>query len=153
LRDIDQDALLHMVTRVSPEVVRSSQTLEELEKKAMEKVRAHCPNVKWLHSYAILGPYDCLDIFEAPDNETAAKVSTLIRAHGRAHSEIWVATDWERFKQMLHGLGPEPMSGMMPRVWERPALSARLHERIAPALGARDEGHSALIVIVSAAMM
>jgi uncharacterized protein with GYD domain len=103
-----------MVTRVSPEFVRSPQTLEELEKKAMDKVRAHCPNVKWLHSYAILGPYDYLDIFEAPDNETAAKVSTLIRAHGRAHSEIWVATDWKRFKQMLRGLGPEPAAGGLP---------------------------------------
>jgi len=39
-----------MVTWVSPEIVRSRQTLEELERKAMNNVRAHCPNVKWLHS-------------------------------------------------------------------------------------------------------
>jgi uncharacterized protein with GYD domain len=96
-----------MVTRLSPEVVRSPRTIEDLEKKAMDKIREHCPNVKWQNSYAILGPYDYLDIFEAPDNETAAKVSTLIRAHGRAHSEIWVATDWRRFKQMLGELGPQ----------------------------------------------
>jgi hypothetical protein len=35
-----------MVTRVSPEIVRSPQTLEELEKKVMDNVRAHCLNVK-----------------------------------------------------------------------------------------------------------
>lgn len=103
-----------MVTRVSPEIVRSPQTLEELEHKAMEKIRAHCPQVKWLQSYAILGPYDYLDIFEAPDNDTAAKVSTLIRAHGRAHSEIWVATEWQRFKEMLRTLGPQSMGAAMP---------------------------------------
>ena len=103
-----------MVTRVSPEIVRSPQTLEELEHKAMEKIRALCPQVKWLQSYATLGPYDYLDIFEAPDNETAAKVSTLIRAHGRAHSEIWVATEWQRFKQILHALGPEPLGTRLP---------------------------------------
>lgn len=103
-----------MLTRVSPEIIRSTQTLEELEKKAADRIRAHCPEVKWVHSYAILGPYDYLDIFEAPDNEAAAKVSTLIRAYGRAHSEIWVATEWQKFKQMLRQLGPEPTGTAMP---------------------------------------
>jgi uncharacterized protein with GYD domain len=103
-----------MLTRVSPEIVRSTQTLEDLERKAMDRIRALCPDVKWKQSYAILGPYDYLDIFEAPDNDTAAKVSTLIRAHGRAHSEIWVATEWQRFKQMLRALGPAPTPTEMP---------------------------------------
>ena len=80
----------------------------------MEKIHMHCPEVEWQHSYAILGPYDYLDIFRAPDNDTAAKVSTLIRAHGRTHSEIWVATEWERFKQMLHALGAERMGTQLP---------------------------------------
>ena len=103
-----------MLTRVSPEIVRSPHTLEQLEHKAMDQIRTHCPEVKWLQSFAILGPYDYLDLFDAPDNETAAKVSTLIRAHGRAHSEIWVATEWQRFKQMLKALGPQPMGTQIP---------------------------------------
>ena len=103
-----------MLTRVSPEIVGSAHTLEELEHKAMERIRARCPDVKWKQSYAILGPYDYLDIFEAPDNDTAAKVSTLIRAHGRSHSEVWVATEWQRFKQMLRSLGPAPTPTEMP---------------------------------------
>jgi hypothetical protein len=32
-----------MLTRVSPDFVRSTHALEELERKAMENVRAHCP--------------------------------------------------------------------------------------------------------------
>ena len=93
-----------MLTRVSPDVARSPQTLEELEKRAMEHIRADCPEVKWLNSYALLGPYDYLDIFEAPDIETAAKISTLIRTYGRAHSEVWAATEWSAFKKILQQL-------------------------------------------------
>lgn len=93
-----------ILTRVSPDVARSPQTLQELEKRAMEHIHADCPDVKWLNSYALLGPYDYLDIFEAPDIETAAKVSTLIRTYGRAHSEVWAATEWSAFKKMLQTL-------------------------------------------------
>ncbi len=95
-----------MVTRVVPELIRTPDKLEELEQRAVQAFKAHCPEVKWLHSYAILGPYDYLDPFEAPDNETAAKVSTLIRAHGRLHTEVWVATEWQQFKSVLKQLSP-----------------------------------------------
>jgi len=93
-----------MLTQISPDAVKTPQTLEQLEQDAMQQIRAACPEVEWSHSYALLGPYDYLDIFEAPDVETATKVATLIRAYGRAHSEIWAATEWARFKEMLHGL-------------------------------------------------
>jgi len=93
-----------MQTRISSDAARSPQSLELLETRAMEHIRAECPEVKWVHRYALLGPYDYLDIFTAPDIETATKVSTLIRTYGRAHSEIWAATDWSTFKEMIHGM-------------------------------------------------
>ena len=46
----------------------------------------------------MLSPYDCVDVFEAPNNENTAKVSTLIRTDGRSHSEVWAATEWAKFK-------------------------------------------------------
>lgn len=93
-----------MVTRVDPAALRSPRSFEELEREVSERIRAQCPKVKWLASYAVLGPYDYVDIFEAPDIETAAKVSTLVRISGRAHSEIWAATEWAKFKRMVHAM-------------------------------------------------
>jgi hypothetical protein len=45
-----------------------------------------------------------LDIFRAKDIETASKVSTLVRAFGHAHTEIWTATEWGRFKEIVRTL-------------------------------------------------
>ncbi len=93
-----------MLTRLGPDAARSPQALEQLERNAMEKVRQDCPDVEWVCNYAVLGPYDYLDIFLAKDIETAARVSTLIRTFGHAHTEIWAATEWDRFKEIVRGL-------------------------------------------------
>ena len=93
-----------LLTRVDPAALRSPQSLEQLERQVSEGVRAQCPKVKWPASYAVPGPYDYVDIFDAPDIETAAKVSTLVRTNGRAHSEIWAATAWDTFKRMVHAI-------------------------------------------------
>lgn len=93
-----------MLTRLSPDAVRSPQTLEELERNAMDRVRKECPEVEWISSYAILGPCDYLDIFRTKDVETAAKVSTLVRTFGHAQTEIWSATEWSRFKEIVRQL-------------------------------------------------
>ena len=41
---------------------------------------AYVTNVEWVSSYAILGPYDYLDVFRAPNVDAACKVSTLVRS-------------------------------------------------------------------------
>jgi uncharacterized protein with GYD domain len=101
-----------MLTRLNPDAVASPKALEELERQAMARVRSECPTVEWIASYAVLGPCDYLDLFRADDNETAAKVSTLIRTFGHAHTEVWPAVEWERFKEIAGHLdqaggGPE----------------------------------------------
>ncbi len=50
-----------MLARLHPDAVRSPSGLEQLECNAMKRVREECPDVQWLSSYAVLGPYDYLD--------------------------------------------------------------------------------------------
>jgi uncharacterized protein with GYD domain len=93
-----------MVTRLAAGALRSPQSLEALEKQALEQVRTACPEVEWVSNYATLGPWDYLDIFRAPDIETAMKVATLIRTFGHAHTEVWAGTEWPRYKEIVRHL-------------------------------------------------
>lgn len=95
-----------LLTRVAPDALRSPRSLEEVEKRVMERIRTQCPEVEWINNYAVMGSWDYLDIFRAPDNETAAKVSTLIRTFGHATTELWGAIEWQRFKEMVRDLPP-----------------------------------------------
>jgi hypothetical protein len=60
--------------------------------------------VEWKASYVMLGPADYLDIFTAPDIESATKVATVIRTFGHATTEIWAATEWDKFVQLIRSL-------------------------------------------------
>ncbi len=93
-----------MLTRLAPGSLRSPQALEGLEKEVMAQVRGACPQVVWQASYAVLGPYDYLDLFTAPDIEAATRVSALVRTYGHAHTEVWPVTDWSRFKELVRDL-------------------------------------------------
>lgn len=93
-----------MLTRLSPHALKSPQSLEEIEGRVMERIRSECPKVEWVINLAVLGPYDYVDVFRAPDVETAFKVATLIRTFGHAHTEIWTGSEWPRFKDIIRGL-------------------------------------------------
>lgn len=93
-----------MATRLSPEAAQSPQNLEELERKTAALIQAQCPEVQWLGNYSILGPYDYIDIFTAPDNETAMTVAAITRTSGHAYTEVWTATKWERFKELIRSI-------------------------------------------------
>jgi uncharacterized protein with GYD domain len=93
-----------MLTRLSPDAVGSPKSLGEIEKKVMARVRKECPEIEWVCNFAVLGPYDYVDIFRAPDELSAFKLSALIRTFGHCTTEVWGATEWSRFKDVIHDL-------------------------------------------------
>jgi len=93
-----------MLTRLSAGALQSPKSLEELEMQIMEQIQSECPRINWVHNYAILGGCDYLDIFQAPDLESAMKVSTIVRTYGHASTEIWAADEWKSYKAMIRNL-------------------------------------------------
>jgi uncharacterized protein with GYD domain len=95
------------MTRLAPESVHDAKGRRSVGKAWMEKVRTACPEVNWLAHYAILGPYDFMDIYEAPDEETAHKVSLISRAEGALTAESWGALPYDRYLGLLEQIQPD----------------------------------------------
>lgn len=93
-----------LMTKLSPEVMGDPKGRKALGKEWLEKVHTNCPDVQWISHYALLGRYDFMDIYEAPDLETAHKVSYISRAEGAVEAESWQAIPWDRYVEMVDGL-------------------------------------------------
>ncbi len=89
-----------LMTKLSPEVTKRMKQRAELGKEWMEVVKSKCPEVKFLCHYALLGPYDFLDIYEAPNEEIAAKVSMISLSYGAIQAESWTAIPYKRFLEL-----------------------------------------------------
>ena len=66
----------------------------------LDQVRKKCPEVKFVAHYALLGQYDFLDIYEAPDEETAMKVSIISQANGAFQAQSLPAIPYKRFLEL-----------------------------------------------------
>ncbi len=77
---------------------------KEQGEKWLKLVREKVPDIKWISHYAILGPYDFLDIFEVKNEQDAAKVSLLSRSAGAAFAESWTAIPYAEFLELVEEL-------------------------------------------------
>ncbi len=89
-----------LMTKLSPEVTRDVGHRAEIGRRWKTAVDEKCPDVRWVAHYALLGPYDFMDIFEAPDEEIAAKVSLISLARGAVKAESWTAIPYSRFLEI-----------------------------------------------------
>jgi len=90
-----------LMTRLTAESLHDSRTRRATGKEWLHRVKERCPEVRFVAHYALLGPWDFTDIYEAPDVETAQKVSLLSRAEGAVAAESWQALPYDRFLQVL----------------------------------------------------
>ncbi len=90
-----------LMTKLAPEAMRAAEERKAFSRDWMQKVKSACPDVKWLSHYAILGPYDYMDIYEAPDNATAHVVSMISRSVGAVSAESWQAMPWEDHLRLM----------------------------------------------------
>lgn len=97
----DTMGLYVLMTKLTPEIQADLKKREAIGKDWKKKVDKLCPDVKWVAHYALLGPYDFMDIYEADSEETAAKVSMLTRASGALAAESWPAIKWSRFIEIV----------------------------------------------------
>ena len=89
-----------LMTKLAPEMSKQVKDQEKLGRVWLEQVKEKCPEVNFLAHYALLGPYDFLDIYESPDEETAAKVSLISLQSGAFQAESWVAIPYKRFVEL-----------------------------------------------------
>jgi len=99
-------ALFVLMTRLAPGSVKDADTRRAMGKEWLGKVKAACPEVRWVAHYALLGPYDFMDIYEAQDLETAHKVALISRSEGALSAESWPALPYDRFLKVLETVHP-----------------------------------------------
>jgi uncharacterized protein with GYD domain len=90
-----------LLTKMSPEVSKQLKNRAKLGRSWLEQVKEKCPEVKFLAHYALLGRYDFISIYEAPNAETAAKVSMISLSNGAFQAESCIAIPYKRFVKLI----------------------------------------------------
>jgi len=93
-----------LMTKLRPEAHHDAAGRKRTGKEWLNRVKESCPDVKWLAHYAILGPYDFMDIYEAPDVKTAHKVSIISRSQGALAAESWQAMEYDDYLSLMESI-------------------------------------------------
>jgi len=93
-------ALYILMTRLTVDCLADPRGRKAAGREWLKLVEQVCPEVNFLAHYALLGQYDFMDIYEAPDDETAAKVSLISRSTGAVTAESWPAFPYQRFLKL-----------------------------------------------------
>lgn len=89
-----------LLTKLGPQ---ASTQLEDRAKASHEwytTIKQNCPEVKFLSHYALLGQYDFMDIYQAPNEDVAVKVSMISRVNGAICAESLLAIPYQRYLEL-----------------------------------------------------
>jgi len=89
-----------LLTKLSPEVSKQMKYRSAIGRAWLDQVKEKCPEVKFINHFALLGTHDFLDIYEAPDEEVAAKVSMISLSNGALTAESHLAIPYKRFLEL-----------------------------------------------------
>jgi uncharacterized protein with GYD domain len=86
-----------MLSRSVPGAFGSSQELKSTAAKVRKMLETEVPEARWICSYALLGAYDALDVYEAPNIQHAANVAAIVRTFAKSETMTMPAEDWQSF--------------------------------------------------------
>jgi uncharacterized protein with GYD domain len=89
-----------LMTKLAPDVAVRMKDREEIGAAWLDEVHQKCPEVKFIAHYGLLGQYDFMDIYEAPNEEIAAKVSMISRSRGAIAAESWTAIPYKKVVEL-----------------------------------------------------
>lgn len=91
-----------LMTKLPPSLSQHMKDRSEIGRQWLAQVKEKCPEIKFIAHYALLGKYDFMDIYEAPDNKTAAKVSMISLSNGAFQAESWSAIPYKEFVELTN---------------------------------------------------
>jgi len=89
-----------LMTKLEPGTLRDPRGRRTVSKDWKRRIAKLCPEIRWIAHYSLLGPYDFMDIYEAPDQQTAFSVSLMSREEGALSAESWPAMSYEDYLQV-----------------------------------------------------
>ncbi len=95
-----------LLTKLSPELTKNIQSRTLQGQSWLNEVKSKCPDVKFTAHYALLGQYDFMDIYEAPDEMSAAKVSLISREFGAIEAQSLTAIPYMDYLDLIKSLTP-----------------------------------------------
>ncbi len=96
-----------LLTKLSPELTENIQSRILQGQSWMQEVKKQCPEIKFLGHYALLGQFDFLDIYEAPDDLSAAKVSLISREFGAVEAQSLTAIPYKDYLELIKSMYPQ----------------------------------------------
>jgi len=90
-----------MLCKLSLHFPGEVKSLAQLDEDLGKRLAAEFPQAKRVASYVLLGEYDFLHIFDAPDATQAAKIALLIHSLGMGATETFSAFPFQEFHNVL----------------------------------------------------